>query len=128
MTPVLRGLDIGLYAGIREPVLAPTGPIALDADGTVWLQYLRDGDSILGPITFYRMTLDSDKDVNEMYQAAFLRAEEPQSVLIDLEANKRAHLTWVATPGEEIITPEDGALRFRCSSRDVTAAVFFYKT
>ena len=50
LTPVARGLDIGLYSGSREPVLDPRGATPLGSDQVLWRQLLRDGDSILGPI------------------------------------------------------------------------------
>ena len=126
-------LSAGALAGM---VLAHTGvvvaeellfegrecPVAFEPGGNRFVQSLRSGDSILGPVLIYQWDIPSQDGLT-----AELVRPDHQIVLMRESVPPHSSYRWEARPGTEIMVPERGEVVFKCSSRDGASAVCFEK-
>lgn len=135
-------LAVAATAGM---VLRPTGedqvfegvecPVPLEPGSNIFMQLLRSGDSILGPVLIYQLDVrgDSVQDSWPVSSApsppmiAKLVRPDRQIVLIRVSVQPGCDYRWQGTPGAEIMVPERGEVVFKCSSPTGVGAVCFKK-
>jgi len=118
-----------LSAGVvvsEEPLLEGREcPVPFDPGGDRFVQTLRSGDSILGPVLIYQWDVHGDS-VPHLMHAKLVRPDY-QLVLMRADLLPGCRYRWHAMPGAEIVVPERGEVVFKCSHVKGAGAVCFEK-
>lgn len=100
-------------------------PVPFEPGGDRFVQTLRPGDSILGPVLIYQWDVHGDSVPQRML--AKLVRPDYQLVLLRATLSQFGNHRWIAMPGAEIVVPERGEVVFKCSHVKGTGSVCFEK-
>ncbi len=126
LTPVAT--QATLSAGVlvsEEPLLEGRDPVQFEPGGDRFVQTLRSGDSILGPVLIYQWDVHGDS-VPHLMIAKLVRPDY-QLVLLRVAVCQHGNYRLQCTPGSEIVVPERGEVVFKCSHVKGAGSVCFEK-
>ncbi len=116
----LDGVVIG-----QEPLLEGRECVPFEPGSDRFVQWLRSGDSILGPVLIYQWDVHGDSVPHRMM--AKLVRPDYRLVLLRAALSPHDHFRWQSTPGSEIVVPERGEVVFKCSHVKGAGSVCFEK-